>query len=315
MAWSDFSSDYLYSLMQSIFQEPVEWVSFDTLMIYYTRRNLTYQSDIFRACQGMLRRLAETMGERLIEGLLTPLELSLLFSRQRPVDQSNFRRQGFPSYSWTGWDYIPEWGTDHIQKGPKMGEFWDHVSMIRENAKGTWIEWYQRSSNQKVIKVNDHESEESFMDKTPAGIGECLKDDSPFVSSSVITSHFWKQVPDFAYDILCFSTVSVFLNISLAHPSAKPQPKGRCLAYGLDGSSFGEFILDEIDVDASVIQEFALLSEYRFKWENRVEAGWWGLLLKRAGAVAERRGILRIPMELSDKTLPPGPQWSCIILG
>ena len=285
------------------------------LMYYYSRRNLTYQSDILHACFGMLRKLVDAMGEKLVEGLPTPLERSLLFSNQEPLDRSDLRRQGFPSYSWTGWEYIAVWETDRSEVAQEQQSSWYHGPITQEQMTRTWITWYKRQSNHEITEINRQENQESTMTKTSGDTGEPLADDLRAECLTRHDSHFSKQVPDFAYDILCFRTISVYLNVSLAQTSTVAQSKGLCLAYGVKGVSFGEFNLDANDIDVNSVQEFALVSEYRYSWQDRVEVGWWGLLLRRTGALAERRGILKIPEKLLNQTLSPGPLWNWIILG
>ena len=296
------------SLMYSVFEEPVDFVSFENLMLYYLRRDLTCQSDILRACHGMLRKLADAMGEKLIGGLPTPLERSLLFSRDQPIDQSGFRRQGFPSYSWTGWKHISQWERD--LKYSHFEDRYGHRLITQENAEQNWITWYKWSSDDKLHEISEHENKEPL-----ARIEEHLTDNSQLDFSTAVAPYCLAQLPNLAYDILCFRTISVFLRMSLVQPSADSQSDGRCLAYGLERTSFGQFNLDANDIDFTTVQEFALVSGYKDTWDNRAEVGWWGILLRRTGPLAERRGILRIQEKILNKTLPPGPLWTNIFLG
>ena len=291
-----------FSLMPLIFGKPVKFENFPDLMMYYSRRELTYQSDILRACLGMLRKLVDAMGEKLVEGLPTPLERSLLFSMEYPDDQPGSRRQGFPSYSWTGWKYIPGWEMTR-ERVPLILD----KSISRKNAKPTWITWYNRSLNGKLCKINEQENQEP-------SASDRLVDIETLISTAE-ASHNLDQLPDLAYDLLCFRTLSIFLKISFAQSSAESQCRSRCVAYGSEETSFGEFRLDADDIEDDTVQEFALISEYEDVWEDRAETGWWGILLKKMGPLAERRGILKIPGGIMDKSLPPGPMWTSIALG
>lgn len=304
-----------FSLMPIIFGKPVNFLNFTDMLMYYMRRKLTYPSDILQACRGMLRKLTDIMGVELVEGLPTPLERYLLFSRWPPEARKGLRRRGFPSYSWTGWEYIPEW-----ERRLNGREYLDYSRFIgRKDAKRTWITWYKRSSDGKLGEINAYENQKPSASKKPETTkeytGEGLADHFQMDFSTADIPPNLDQLPNLAYDVLFFHTISVFLKLSVAQSSVDSQSHGKCVAYGIEETSFGEISLDADDIDVNTVQELALICEYEDIWDDRVDAGWWGILLRRIGPLAERRGILKIPMEILNKTLPPGPIWSCINLG
>ena len=299
---------YAFSLMPIIFQSPDLTESLSYIIMYYTKRQLTYPTDILRACHGMLQKLANIWGEKLIEGLPTPLERSLLFLRD-PLDQSGLRRQGFPSYSWTGWKHTSIWELHYQEDG-------DREFMSQETVGRTWITWYKRSPNGKLQMINQRKSQEPLANKRPKIIREGSANNFQMFLSTAVTSQRLDQLPTLAYDILCFRTVSVFLKLSSAQSSTNPEPYGRRVAYGFEETYFDEFTLDADDIDINTVQKIALVVEYEDRRKDRAEKGWWGILLKRStGSLVERRGILRIPERIMNKTLPPGPIWTCIKLG
>ena len=309
------SHQHQFSLMPIIFGKPVDFSSFTIMLTYYLRRKLTYSSDILQACRCMLRKLTDIMGVELIEGLPTPLERYLLFFRWPPQAREGLRRRGFPSYSWTGWEYIPEW-----EGRPNGREYLDSGRFVAEKyAKRTWITWYKRSSDGKLGEIKAYKNQEPSASKRPETTKkhteEGLADHFQMAFSTTDVPPNLDQLPNLAYDVLCFPTVSVFLKISEAQSSVDSQNLGKYVAYGIEETSFGEISLDADDIDVNTVQELALICEYEVIWDDRVDAGWWGILLRRIGPLAERRGILQIPMEILNKTLPPGPIWSCINLG
>ena len=63
-----------FSLMQQISLAPANIDAFQILVQYYTRRDLTYQSDILRASLGVIRAVTADMQINFVEGLFPPLE-------------------------------------------------------------------------------------------------------------------------------------------------------------------------------------------------------------------------------------------------
>jgi hypothetical protein len=70
---------------------------YQIMLLYYSRRALTFQGDVLKAMGGIMRRLSVKMKCRFLEGLPTAsLDLFLLFHSHGSLLR---RRAGFPSYS------------------------------------------------------------------------------------------------------------------------------------------------------------------------------------------------------------------------
>jgi hypothetical protein len=105
----------LGSMFYGIFAGPKAiFNDFSIIVRYYTVRKLSFQSDILRAAQGMLRKYSTLSGLQCFEGLPAPLDRSLLFNKSSVNSEVYGRRKGFPSYSWTGWKSVPEY-SDYLE--------------------------------------------------------------------------------------------------------------------------------------------------------------------------------------------------------
>jgi hypothetical protein len=113
-------------------------VELDDLLNEYNSRDLTYQSDALDACQGILRGLSipHNWGLPIIptswweEGRRS--QASHTMNLYWKSDEPGMRRQGFPSWSWVGW------------QGEKVFANYDHyysdASMIEvKSTTGKWL--------------------------------------------------------------------------------------------------------------------------------------------------------------------------------
>jgi hypothetical protein len=103
----------------------------DTFVAAYLRRELSFASDILNAFEGIAKVLAKSMGTPFYAGLpVRWLDHALLW---QPNDAA-VRRQGFPSFSWAGW------------QGGAEAPYWLHAGSTRKLVKwwrveaGMWIE-------------------------------------------------------------------------------------------------------------------------------------------------------------------------------
>jgi hypothetical protein len=97
----------------------------------YTSRNLTYQSDILKAFNGIQTALAASMGNtEMIPGLPVAALDWALFWNGVPYGTLR-RRHGFPSWSWAGWCGIVIMAQDHFSE---FDQKW-----LRER---TWHQWH-----------------------------------------------------------------------------------------------------------------------------------------------------------------------------
>lgn len=118
-------------------------------------RNLSFQNDVLRAAQGMLRKFSILAEVHCFEGLPPSLDLSLLFScLPRPVSQAFGRREGFPSYAWTGWMCAPWYGNETMNsmRDDKLAN--ENRSGPHSGLRG-WITWHCRLEDGKSFRIDN----------------------------------------------------------------------------------------------------------------------------------------------------------------
>lgn len=91
--------------------ELVKFFELSIIPAYYMSKQLSFESDVLRAAQGILRKFSALSGLHCFEGLPPPLDQPLLFATcKRPLPRVFGRRRGFPRYLWTGWKSTPYYG-------------------------------------------------------------------------------------------------------------------------------------------------------------------------------------------------------------
>jgi hypothetical protein len=114
--------------------------SYNILVQYYSRRELTYESDAINAMAGLLHRLSARLGP-LIKGLpIKLLDITLLWWHRNPGK----RRTSFPSYSWAGWEgEVLLKVDDLLEEGeePSPTFFPGRISAEEWLKTKTWIKW------------------------------------------------------------------------------------------------------------------------------------------------------------------------------
>jgi hypothetical protein len=79
-----------------------DFLNFDALIANYSRRKLTLESDALKACTGALNQITTSTGVGFLWGMpLVDLARALLWKSHHLSCLS--RRDGFPSWSWAGW--------------------------------------------------------------------------------------------------------------------------------------------------------------------------------------------------------------------
>jgi len=130
--------DYVYKLPYPRFGESAQIESskkhavgfyLPKMIDSFTRRKLSYQSDVLNAFAGIADMFAHGCGSELCYGLIKSAMTYSMF--WHPVQPFNFdaRRTGFPSWSWCGW----------------IGEVTAHegtLQIANWTAKYSWIDWY-----------------------------------------------------------------------------------------------------------------------------------------------------------------------------
>jgi len=75
---------------------------FRMMLLYYSERALSFQSDALRALAGITRRVSQKAKCRFLQGIPTAaFDAFLVFECK--MWGTLRRREGFPSYSWVGW--------------------------------------------------------------------------------------------------------------------------------------------------------------------------------------------------------------------
>jgi hypothetical protein len=111
-------------------------VTYEFVLIYYTKRKLTYESDALNAIAGVLGRLESRMATRFLQGLpRATFHVALLFKlgANESKDCISHRRPNHPSYSWAGWRY------GILQ--PAFAKLIEHLNDWL--AQWMWIIWYE----------------------------------------------------------------------------------------------------------------------------------------------------------------------------
>ena len=108
------------------------------MLLYYSKRALTYQTDALRAMAGIICRLSERMECRFLVGLpIAAFDMFLVFRRNHSL---LYRRKEFPSYSWAGW------------RGSLVCVSLRGGDYLRDD---TWIIWYKQISSGVISLVWD----------------------------------------------------------------------------------------------------------------------------------------------------------------
>ena len=187
------------------------------LILYYSSRQLTKDSDAINAISALLIPLAIRMKSRLLEGLPTSsFDMSILYFPRRG---SLRRRNGFPSYSWAGWQGQVAWHMAHYEWPedadiPPYGPQSPQLDIRDWLNQKTWIVWYETSGAGGLKPIWELNMEESFGGSTPRDI--CYRErrhehpnGRPTVPTIDISGKRLREYP-----ILQFWTTTIYLSIS-----------------------------------------------------------------------------------------------------
>ena len=311
-----------FSLMPNLSRHPanIQFNDFSVLIKYYAFRKFTYPSDILRAASGIIRYLSAAMQTPFIEGLPLPLERSLLFyAGHRTTTLQVTRRPTFPSYSWAGWHYVPNWLTAYSDRPSVRRKLWRHSSILKQS----WIAWYAWSPNRSIRRLDDgHKLRTSStspmnFDVINATSHKNVPKELLHLPKEVLQSQ-GKESIVVQYNILCFWTVALRVRLERSTFSLH----GFSGDYGIRGSNglrYGAAHLDDNTFEVDGLQEIILISEYRgfSDDEQKTEdiSGYFALLIHRIGDIAERRGVVKVPKDVLCWSFEPGPMWKLISLG
>jgi hypothetical protein len=284
---------------------------FGNMLRVYSPRALTNPRDILRAMAGLVRRVSDMAKCPFLEGLPTAVfDAFVIFQANSCLLR---RREGFPSYSWTGWK-----GGVVLQSAIPIAASNLNHWLERE----TWIIWYKRSPSGVLSLVWDPAANEQFPTDDPKYDG--YRQRHPFQDAGQLhlpstqthpTDVYPLGFPAAEYHVLQFWTLSVHFKLQM-----KNVFDGSAFILGAHESPIGTIYLDGIEestfFDSQGPFEFILLSGARRK-EDLGLLGYlkyFVMLLERHGPTAERRGLGLVDKAAILDSFPPGPQWKEIIL-
>ncbi|ESZ91514.1 hypothetical protein SBOR_8085 [Sclerotinia borealis F-4128] len=119
----------------------------------YTTRNLTYPSDTINALSGVLNTQGNAMNCDIFHGLPSAIfDMALLW---QPCGKM-IRREGFPSWSWAGWQGQVRWYGDTMELTSyglyESSEDLEHKKITTWLRNQTWIDWH-RCIDEKLVTV------------------------------------------------------------------------------------------------------------------------------------------------------------------
>ncbi|KAL2802428.1 heterokaryon incompatibility protein-domain-containing protein [Aspergillus granulosus] len=325
-----------HGLAQSLIQialdaESPPLATYETLVFYYTERQLTNDGDAINAFAGMMRVVQERLATPFLHGLPTcSFDISILF-----VGCHLRRRSAFPSYSWAGWagpvEWLPsrEWSYEE-----ETGDTSVSVPAREWLNTATWIDWYARASDQSIKPV----------------IPQVADVDSTCRVEYVHRSHaLWERrrlptedldlvavIHEPGFVLLQFWTYVVHLGLALGSPKelpgtggVLPRPLTSLLVVDERGNTCGYVIPNNLSlVPKENPVEFVVLSECSEVRSHNYTPPWspegpattqrafrWVMLITRENGIAERRGIGVIHEDAVEHSYPPGPVWREVVLG
>lgn len=301
-----------------IFREK-PFVQFTSAIELYTRRELTNRADVLNAFEGVGLVLEKRIGASIFYGALeTMMDSSLIWESSKRL----FRRDGFPSWSWSGW----------------VGEIqWKFTEPAR-----SWIQWH---ADQKIgIHAFPQQGLERIMPPMPQPEGaqaqtpHNMSQTMPLLHFRTISAHF-----ELSSASLIHKSIISPLRKRLTGPSAlstvRPAPADpgliRAAISDRRGWWCGTIHLDQDwEKRIGMPLEFLIMSRLsRFSddelsiWEGELpdevedilEQRDYGvfnvMLVSQKDGIYYREGLGRILTGALERTIDPAPAWKDIILG
>jgi hypothetical protein len=326
--------------------------SFQILIMYYSKLELSYGGDALNAAAGLLRMLTGRLGCEMFQGLpKLGLDAYLLFYIVKGTSKPK-RNAQFPSYSWAGWKARVRW-FEHARADP-LFRLGNPTGFAQERA---WIKWLELGLNGLACSISN--LPEIVSDRPHLDATACIRliMEIPSirhdVEKTVLKVEDAKLARRYQYPLLTFMTVSVLFKIGANSISD---------LYDKDSNICGYIRYDQSPLKTSkCFSEFILLSETnyadkdfpilkktkrkRYNLEVQSDQGgsrslrsenedtgnqspyvdlydratyrwdyYWILLIEWDDGVAERRGIGQIYKAAAEKSFPPGPVWKRIVL-
>ncbi|KND88387.1 hypothetical protein TOPH_07027 [Tolypocladium ophioglossoides CBS 100239] len=281
------------------------------MLLYYTERALTNQSDVLRAMAGITRRVSEKAKCRFLQGMPTGAwDVFMVFVANPWLLH---RRRGFPSYSWAGWRGRISLDTAIPRK---LNEWLE---------RRTWIVWYKRNPSGVTNLVWDLSANENFPAHDESYVGYRRRHNFqprvPLSFSTVRTApteHLSMPGTMPPYPLLQFWTLSAFYKLADVNVLL-----GSCTLRDRHGTKCGIMMLDGFEesplFDSAGPFEVILLSESDESFQVTRSFDPWQcynvMLLEWNQGVAERRGMGRLMQTAVNASFSPGPAWKEIMLG
>lgn len=243
--------------------------SFRNLVMYYSERNLSYESDALNAAAGLLRMLATRMKSEFIQGLpKVGLDACLLFYMTGDTSTRK-RRPQFPSYSWAGWKDRVDWFEHSFFGFSEPFNDGDPKLWVPEHA---WISWYELSPDGTAGTISDPQEIVSDKSTLKSVARSRLIKEIPSVEQDVeetaVTIDASKLADRHQYPFLAFRTVSIQLKI---RRNVKPGDEDNAIfeLFDKDSSFCGYVRYDESPPQKPrEYSEFILLSETNYGYKR-----------------------------------------------
>ncbi|KAI0184390.1 heterokaryon incompatibility protein-domain-containing protein [Xylaria flabelliformis] len=276
----------------------------------YSYRMLTHSADIHNAVAGLTRRFSDRMKCRFLEGIPTA------WNQMLPQ-----AREGFPSYSWTGWfGPLAFWGADPEGWSPSLA-----ISSAEESnwlSENTWIIWYKRNPSGVTSLVWDIMANESFPEDSIDHPGYRRR--RSFTSQYSLGFPTTRTSPSEvtieatilpSYPLLQFWTLSVHYKLSDIDVL-----RARAKVINRKGKVLGNLYLDNFDEteffdSTEDAYEFIVLGKTPLKDETPDVSSFFVMCIGWYEPFAERRGIGNLRLRINDlKGFRPRPRWKQILL-
>jgi len=300
-------------------ESPLE--DFGDILMYYSRRSLTMESDALSAMEGISQQFASKLGYEISVGLpVGAWDHFILFS-----GRNLRRRPGFPSYSWAGWkgslcpfpspdDSIPNWLDTHTWIVWYIADGDRSYSLVWDP-----FEWARKNSMRPLKRDAFHQGYRERVGFCCPGL-EFEHGARPILPTQ---STPFVSLPHCS-GFLRFWTVSIFMQVK-----DTGLHYGKAALFGVDGKQYGAIELDGLDecnVEASVLSgpsELILLlgvsgdrpyEGVALPKPAGDHAEYHVMLLEWDEEIAERRGIGKLRREGLAKSYNHGPAWKEITL-
>jgi hypothetical protein len=242
------------------------------------------------------------------EGLPSPLDRSLLFRNSSTSSDSVLgRREGFPSYSWTGWksECVYDHDLETIRPIPN-DKFVEDNPAESDSALRGWIIWHCRLEDGNLFRITETGRLRQSLLLKPED-SKC-KARRRFQEISVSVNDIEFEIPlASSYPLLLFWTICISLQLK-RKSQRRRQPIGLVDYQAMD--KYGKHC-GVVEMDTAVPE----MRESKFALLAADHDGFWALLLMWKDGVAERRGVAQLSKHIIDRCLPPGPRWKAIVLG